>query len=122
MDGDKVLIVMTSGPDTPQRCASPFLLAIAATTMASDVRLVFMIDGVLLLKPEIAERTFAVEGGRSVAGFIEDTMGAGVHLCACTPSLQLHGLAPEDLVDGVEMIGGAALLAWAKESQVVLSF
>ena len=122
MDGDKVLIVMTSGPDTPQRCASPFLLAIAATTMASEVRLVFMIDGVLLLKQDLAERTSAVEGGRSVASFIEDALEAGVHLCACTPSLQLHGLAPEDLVDGVEMIGGAALLTWAAESQTVLSF
>jgi hypothetical protein len=122
MDGDKVLIVMTSGPSTPQRCASPFLLARAATAMASEVRLVFMIDGVLLLKPEVAEATVAIEGGRSVAGFIEDTLEAGVHLCACTPSLQLHGLTPEDLVEGVEMIGGAALLAWAAESQTVLSF
>ncbi len=27
MDEDKVLIVMTSGPDTPRRCATPFFMA-----------------------------------------------------------------------------------------------
>ncbi len=33
MDDDKVLIVMTSGPDTPRRCATPFFFAHLAAVM-----------------------------------------------------------------------------------------
>jgi uncharacterized protein len=122
MDDEQVLIVMTSGPDTPHRCATPFFLATLAAVMEQEVRMIFNIDGVLLLKKGIAERTFAREGGKFVSEFMKDAVEAGVKLYACTPALELHDLTPEDLIDGVEMAGGAALLQWAAESTIVLTF
>jgi uncharacterized protein len=123
MNGEQqVLIVMTSGPDTPHRCATPFFLANLAAVMENEVRMIFTIDGILLLKKGIAEETFAKEGGKYVSEYLKDAVDAGVQIFACTPALELHDLSREDLIDGVEMAGGAALLQWASESQIVLTF
>jgi len=122
MDEDKVLIVMTSGPDTPHRCATPFFLAHLAAVMEQEVRMIFTIDGILLLKKGVAEKTYAREGGKFVSEFLQEALDAGVQMYGCTPALELHDLTPADLIDGVEMAGGAALMQWAAESGVVLTF
>jgi hypothetical protein len=122
MDEDQVLIVMTSGPDTPHRCATPFFLATLAAVMEQEVRMIFTIDGIMLLKKGVAEKTFAREGGKFVSEFLKDAVDAGVKLYGCTPALELHDLTTDDLIDGIEMAGGAALLQWASESTTVLTF
>ena len=38
---DKILIIMTSGPDTPHRCATPFFFATLAMAMDYDVTMFF---------------------------------------------------------------------------------
>ncbi len=43
-------------------------------------------------------------------------------LLVCQPSLDLNDLAMEDLIDGVEMIGGAAFNDLAVEADAVISF
>ena len=122
MDRGQVLIIMTSGPDTPHRCATPFLLAHVAAAMDQEVRMAFAIDGILLLKKGVADRTYACEGGRSTSAFMQEALAAGVRMYGCTPALQLYDLTRDDLIDGIEMTGGAALLQWAAESSVVLTF
>jgi predicted peroxiredoxin len=122
MDEDKVLIMMTSGPDTPRRCATPFFMATLAASMDYEVTMFFTIDGALLLKKGEAKTIFPKEGGKSVQEFLEEAVEAGVKLTACTASLELHGLKPEDLIDGVKMVGGASLWQMAEACKTVLSF
>ena len=55
---DKILIIMTSGPDTPRRCATPFFFATLAAVMDYEVTMFFTIDGTLLLKKGLAENSF----------------------------------------------------------------
>lgn len=122
MDEDQVLIVMTSGPETPQRCATPFFLATLAAVMEQEVRMIFTIDGILLLKEGVPDQLFAREGGKYISEFMQEARDAGVKLYGCTPALELHDMTMDDLVEGVEMAGGAALMQWAAESSVVLTF
>jgi uncharacterized protein len=119
---EKVLIVMTSGPDRPQRCATPFFLAQLAAVMEQQVRMIFTIDGILLLKKGVAEKTFAREGGKFISEYLQEALDAGVEMYGCTPALELHDLTTDDLIDGTQMAGGAALMEWAGESQIVLTF
>ena len=58
----KVLIVMTSGPSTPERCAAPFFFATGAAVQEHDVSMFFTMQGTQLLKQGVAEtvqHTFA---------------------------------------------------------------
>ena len=119
---DKAVIIMTSGPQQPHRCASPFFLSTIGTVMDSEVSMVFTSDGTLLLKKGVAETVFPREGGKSVAGFLQDAVDSGVKLYACTPSFELNDIQAGDLIEGVEVIGGAALWEMMDDSKIVLTF
>jgi predicted peroxiredoxin len=47
---------------------------------------------------------------------------AGVQLYACTPSFELHNMSESDLIDGVKVLGGAALWEMMDEAKIVLTF
>lgn len=122
MADDTVLIIMTSGPDTPRRCATPFFFASLAAAMEYEVNMFFTIDGTLLLKKGLAETVYPKAGGKPVSAFIQDALDAGVNFLACTASTELHDLTPEDLIDGVKMVGGATMWQLAEDAKTVLTF
>ncbi|MEJ2634707.1 MAG: DsrE family protein [Calditrichia bacterium] len=122
MDEDKVMVVMTSGPDTPRRCATPFFMATLAAAMDYEVTMFFTIDGTLLLKKGLAETIYPKEGGKSAGEFLQEALEAGVKMTACTASMELHDLTQEDLIENVKMVGGASMWQMAEECKTVLSF
>lgn len=119
MDDDKILIIMTSGPDTPRRCATPFFLATLATVMEHEVTMFFTIDGTLLLKKGMAETIYPKEGGKPVSDFLKDAQDAGIEMLACSASAELHDLKPEDFIDGVQMVGGAKMWQLVEDHKVL---
>lgn len=119
---DRILIVMTSGTDTPRRCATPFFMATLAAAMDYEVDMFFTIDGAQLLVKGAADKIFPKEGGRSAGGYLQDALEAGVRFKACTASMELHDLTKEDLIDEVEMVGGASMWQMAEEATSVVSF
>lgn len=122
MAEDKILIIMTSGPDTPRRCATPFFFATLAAAMDYEVTMFFTIDGTLLLKKGLADQVFAKTGGKAVGEFLREAVEAGVKLTACSASLELHDLAVSDLIEDVKVVGGASMWQMAEESKVTLTF
>ncbi len=122
MDEDRILIMVTSGPDTPRRCATPFFMATLAAAMEYDVTMFFTIDGTLLLKKGLAETVFPKAGGKSVASYLTEALEAGVKMTACTASTELHGLVPEDLIPEVKMVGGASFWQMSDGAKTVVSF
>ncbi len=123
MDEDRILIMMTSGPDTPRRCATPFFMATLAAAMEYDVTMFFTIDGTLLLKKGLAETVYPKAGGKSVGeSYLNEALEAGVKMTACTASTELHDLVPEDLIDEVKMVGGASFWQMSDGAKTVVSF
>lgn len=122
MADDKILIIMTSGPDTPRRCATPFFFATLATAMDYEVTMFFTIDGTLLLKKGLADNVFPKQGGKSAGEFMREAIESGVKMTACSASLELHDLKPEDLIPEAQIVGGASMWQMAEESKIVLTF
>ncbi len=122
MDEDKILIMMTSGPDTPRRCATPFFMATLAAAMDYDVTMFFTIDGTLLLKKGIAATIFPKAGGKSVESYLNEALETGVKMTACSASTERHGLTPEDLIPEVKMVGGASFWQMSDGAKTVVSF
>ena len=122
MDAEKVLIVMSSGPSTHRRCATPFHFATLAAAMDYEVTMFFTIDGTLLLVKGTAEAIYPKEGGQAVSEFLALARDSGVHLVACPASLELHNLRREDLLPEVSLMGGAGMWELAAEARTVLSF
>lgn len=122
MDDDKVMIIMTSGPETPRRCATPFFFASLAAAMDYDVTMFFTIDGILLVKKGMAETVYPKQGGKAVSEFLNEALENGVKFAACSAALELHDLQPSDLIDGVKMVGGASMWQIAEDCKTVLTF
>ena len=122
MADSSVLIIMTSGPDTPRRCATPFFFASLAAAMENEVTMFFTIDGTLLLKKGLADTIYPKGGGQPVSYFLHEALEAGVKMLACTASTDLHDLKPSDLIDEVKMVGGATMLQLAEDATTVLTF
>ncbi len=116
---EKILIIMTSGPDSPRRCATPFFFATLGAAMEYEVTMFFTIDGTLLLKKGMAETIYPKAGGAPVSDFLKDAKEAGVEFLACSASTELHDLKPEDLIDGVKMVGGAKMWQLAEDRKVL---
>lgn len=120
-----ILYVQTHGVDMPERSATPFYLAAAAAAMDVDVGIYFTMNGPTLLQRGIPEQLVVPKkggGGAPLRYFIDQALELGVRLYVCQPSLDLHGLKLEDLIEGVEMIGGAAFNAMALEADAVIAF
>ena len=123
--GEKtVLIVMTSGPSTPHRCATPFYLGAILASMDADVRIFFTMEGVQLLRKGVAENLVAMTGGKRVIEFMRDAKAAGVRLHLCTPALPGYQIDEHsDVIPEVdEMSGGGVLADLILSSDKVLFF
>ena len=119
----KVLYVQTHGVADPGRSATPFFLAASAASMECEVMIYFTMYGPTLLRKDMVDKIGPKgEHGQPLRYFIEQATGLGVRLLVCQPSLDLNDLRMDGLIDGVEMIGGAAFNDLALSADAVISF
>jgi hypothetical protein len=124
-DDTRILYVQTHGSDDPARSATPFFLSAAAAAMDAEVGIYFTMNGPTLLKKGVPETLIvprAGGGGKELRYFIDQALEMGVTLYVCQPSLDLHGLTMDDLIDDVRMIGGVAFNDMAVRYDAVISF
>ena len=123
-DEQSVLIIMTSGPSTPKRCATPFFIGSVLSAMDAEVKIFFTMEGVNLLKKGVPENLSAMEGGKLIIDFLREAKQAGVKICCCMPALPGYEINPEaDLIDEVdEVVGGGVLADLILNSDKVISF
>ncbi|HSM27595.1 MAG TPA: DsrE family protein, partial [Thioalkalivibrio sp.] len=106
-----VVIVMTSGPSEPHRCATPFYLGAVMASMDVDVHIFFTMEGVRLMQTGVAEDMVAMAGGKSIIDFIRDAKRAGVRLHVCHPALPGYKIEPStDLIPEVDEVNRASEL------------
>jgi predicted peroxiredoxin len=119
----KILYVQTHGVNDPPRCATPFFLAAAGAAMEAEVMIYFTMYGATLLQRDVVDKIGPKgDTGQPLSYFIDQATALGVRLLVCQPSLDLNDLSLDMLIDGVEMIGGAAFNDLAVEADAVVSF
>ncbi|SRR6266545_4292715 len=123
-EAKRILYVQTSGAESPEKSATVFFLASAAAAMDVDVGIYFTQFGPTLLRKGAGEQLRIKKGsvGATLQHFINQALELGVKLYVCQPSLDLNDLKIDDLIPGVEMIGGAAFNDMALESDRVICF
>ena len=106
-----VVIVMTSGPSTRHRCATPFFLAALLASMDADVRLFFTMEGVRLCQRGVPENLTAMEGGKTIVEFMRDAKSAGVKFYLCRPALPGYDIDVTDVIPDVDEVSSGGVLA-----------
>ena len=109
-DAEKLVIMVTHGPDEPEMATIPFVLTAAA--LASEVAVVmgFQAEAVRLLVPGVAETVHAPEF-LPMGKLIEDIRDLGGQFLVCGPCLKSRGIDPNALVDGAEVVAAARFVA-----------
>ena len=107
-----VVIVMTSGPSAPHRCATPFYLGAILAAMDAEVNIFLTMEAVRLAEKGVAEKLAAMEGGKPILEFIRDAKNAGVKLHLCLPALPGYDIDEgEDLIEEIDTLSGGGVLA-----------
>lgn len=105
----RVLILVSSGPSTPARCAAPFHIATLLACMDAEVTLYLSGEGTRLACREVAETLCAVEGGEPLLHFIRQAKLAGARLLMCRqPGVTVD---PEALIAELDEISSGGELA-----------
>jgi predicted peroxiredoxin len=117
----KILYVVTSGTDTPERTYAPFILATTAVAMGIDATIYFLIRGITVVKKGEAEK-IKLGDFPSLKQVIDQAVKAGVKLEVCEQSCSLLGLERGDFVEPAKIVGAATLNDRILDADAVLSF
>lgn len=110
-DEKSVVIVMTSGPSTPHRCATPFYIGSILASMDAEVHIFFTMEGVKLVDKGVADNLRAMAGGKTVLEFMRDAKAAGVKMHLCKPAMPGYDMTAEHVIEEVDEISNASALA-----------
>jgi predicted peroxiredoxin len=117
----KILYVVVSGTDTPERLYAPFVLATTAKSMGVDATIYFVVKGVTVMKKGEAEKIKMGEFP-SLKEVMDQAIEAGVELMACDQSTQVLGLDRGGYVQECGVVGAATLNDLALEADAILTF
>ncbi len=109
-DQEKLVIMITHGPEEPELATIPFAMAGAAVASDVDVVLGFQGDGCLLVKKGVAETVVAPEFA-PLGPLLETIQELGGKLLVCSPCVKSRGLSEDDLVEGTEIVAAARFVA-----------
>jgi len=117
----KLLYVVTSGPDTPERLYAPFVLATTATTMNIDATVYFLMRGVLVVKKGEADK-IKMGSFPPLKDVMKQASDAGVKFLVCDQSTQVLGIDRGGYIPGAKVVGAATLNDLALEADGILTF
>jgi uncharacterized protein involved in oxidation of intracellular sulfur len=109
-ENEKLVIMVTHGREDAERATIPFVMGCAA--LASDVEVVLglQVEGVwLAYKGEVDQ--VAAAGFPPLAELFQQYRELGGKLLVCNPCLKSRDIAPEDLVEGAEIVAAGRFVA-----------
>ena len=108
---EKLVFMVTRGPDEPELASIPFVMAVAA--LASDVEAVVGLQG-NGVELAVRGRTHGVEarGFPPLSKLLEDYCNLGGRLLVCTPCIRAREIDPErQFVENAELVAAGRFVA-----------
>ncbi|WP_302174472.1 DsrE family protein [uncultured Hydrogenophaga sp.] len=102
------ILLWASEPEAPHRLVTPFFHAAAAAAMDTPVEIYFTARSVQLLVPGVAAQLRASpHHDKTVYDALQEAVGHGARLLACTDALHAQGVDPQHLIPECRERGGA---------------
>ncbi|MDH5397822.1 MAG: DsrE family protein [Cyclobacteriaceae bacterium] len=122
-EGKKILVIQTHGIETPTRTYSPLFYAMAGAAMEMEVMVWFTMNGTNQLKKGEAKNVQLDKTSNvTLETMLQMAMDSDVELRVCQQSLELWDMKPEDLIDGVEILGATSIIDLALSYDHVMYF
>ncbi len=109
-DQEKLVFMVTHGPDEAELATIPFVMAAAAVASDVDVVMGFQAEGVRLVQEGIAEKVEAPEFA-PLRELLPSILEFGGKLLVCNPCLKSRQIPEEALVQGAEIVAAGRFIA-----------
>jgi predicted peroxiredoxin len=119
-DNEKLVILATHGPSSPELATIPFVMACAALASDVDVVMGFQGDAVCLMhkgEPETVEAA----GFPPLAKLVSDFRELGGKSLVCGPCAKSRGIDTE-LLDGAEIVAAGRFVAEITSAKACLTY
>ena len=118
---EKIMYIVTHGPDTPELASLPFVLANAALAMDVEVTVLLQGTAVLLARKGMVEHVVA--GGLApLKDMFKDFFEFGGKMWICGPCIKHREITEGDLIDGAEVVAGGAVITEVLAANAVLNY
>jgi predicted peroxiredoxin len=107
---EKLVIMVTHGPEDPELATIPFAMAGAAVASDVDVVMGFQGEGCMLMKKGVAESVAAPEFA-PLGDLVGTIRELGGKFLVCSPCVKSRGLGEDDLVEGAEIVAAGRFVA-----------
>lgn len=119
---EKLVIVVTHGPEDPERATIPFVLATAAQASDVDVVMGFQVNGVMLIRKGCAEHVFGANFP-PLKDLMDAYVEAGGTFYVCGPCVASRKLDPStDFIEGAKVVNAATFVKEFTEATNVLVY
>jgi predicted peroxiredoxin len=118
----KMIIMVTHGPEDPERATIPFVMGVAALASDIDVTLGFQASGVMLIRKGCAEHVFAA-GFPPLKELMDAYIEEGGTMFVCGPCIQSRKIDPEqEFIEGPVVVNAATFVAECAEATNTLIY
>jgi predicted peroxiredoxin len=118
---EKLAIVASRGLDD-ERATVSWTIANGGLASGLDVTMFLVSSGVDIVRKGAVDHVRMNPLDPPLKELVENFMKNGGTVLVCPPCAKVRGYGPDELIDGVEIIGSAALHALIKDGAATLSF
>ncbi len=118
---EKIVIISTVGPDSPEKATLPFVLATAAQSMDVEVVMILQSDAVLIAKKGEAENVKA-KGLLPLKELLNTYVELGGKLLLCSPCIKERNIGNEQLVEGSQLIAAGTVVTEVLSATNVVNY
>ncbi len=117
----KLVVVISYGLDD-ERSSVAWSIANGGINSGLDVSVFLVSSGVEWARKGAADRAHPNPEDPAMIDMITNVINNGSAIGACPPCLKVRGIADDDLIDGVQVVGSVAIHDPIKDGAAVLSF
>lgn len=118
---EKMVVIVTNGPDKQEMATIPFVMATAAQSMDVEVTIILQSDGVLLAKKGAVDNIQAI-GFMPLKQLLDTFLELKGKFLICTPCIKSRGIGESDLVQGSQLIAAGTLVSESLSANAVLNY
>lgn len=120
-DKKKLVVVVTRGLDD-ERSSVALSIANGGINSGMDVTMFLVSSGVDLARRGALSVAQLNPLDPTLGEMFDNFMASGGHVLACPPCAKVRGYTPDDLVEGVQVVGSPAMHALINQGATALSF
>ncbi len=118
----KFCVTLTNCKNDPDKATVAFVVANAALGSEKDTMVFLSSDGVWACDKSTVDSINIGEPFAPLKELVAKFIENGGKLLVCTPCLTKRGIGEDDIIEGAEAAGGAALVAWLSEDPACVGY